>query len=210
MDIITIDFETYYDKQFSLSKLTTEEYIRSDLFEVIGVGVKINNEHTQWITGEHDEIKEYLQQLDWSNTLLVGHNNMFDGAILNWHFNIRPRAYTCTMCITRAVDGVQVSASLAQTVERHGIGVKGTEVQSALGKKRFDFRPDELDRYGDYCINDVDLTYALFYYMYNEMPKVEMKLIDITLRMFIEPKLLINHGSLDSHLTQIRSHKICS
>ena len=207
MDIITIDFETYYDKQFSLSKLTTEEYIRSDLFEVIGVGVKINNEHTQWITGEHDEIKEYLQQLDWSNTLLVGHNNMFDGAILNWHFNIRPRAYTCTMCITRAVDGVQVSASLAQTVERHGIGVKGTEVQSALGKKRFDFRPDELDRYGDYCINDVDLTYALFYYMYNEMPKVEMKLIDITLRMFIEPKLLINHGSLDSHLTQIRSHK---
>ena len=43
MDLITIDFETYYDKDFSLSKLTTEEYIRDPRFEVIGVAVKVNN-----------------------------------------------------------------------------------------------------------------------------------------------------------------------
>ena len=36
--LITIDFETYYDKEYSLSKLTTEEYIRDKKFEVIGVG----------------------------------------------------------------------------------------------------------------------------------------------------------------------------
>ena len=207
MDIITIDFETYYDKKFSLSKLTTEEYIRSDLFEVIGVGVKLNNEPTQWVTGEHDEIKQYLQQFDWSDVLLVGHNNMFDGAILNWCFDIRPRAYTCTMCISRAIDGVQVSASLAQAVKRHGIGEKGTEVLSALGKRKQDFRPEELDAYGDYCINDVELTYKLLHKFYKHIPKKELKLIDVTLRMFIEPKLRINHSALDSHLVQIRSHK---
>ena len=33
--LLTIDFETYYDKDFSLSKITTEEYVRSELFEVI-------------------------------------------------------------------------------------------------------------------------------------------------------------------------------
>jgi hypothetical protein len=42
MDIVTIDFETYYDKDYSLSKMTTEQYVRSPLFEVIGVGVKVN------------------------------------------------------------------------------------------------------------------------------------------------------------------------
>ena len=28
MDLITVDFETYYDKDFSLRKVTTEAYIR--------------------------------------------------------------------------------------------------------------------------------------------------------------------------------------
>lgn len=39
MKSLTVDFETMYDKYFSLSKLTTEEYIRDELFEVIGVAV---------------------------------------------------------------------------------------------------------------------------------------------------------------------------
>ena len=43
MDLITIDFETYYDQEYSLSKLTTEEYVRDTRFEVIGVAIKVNN-----------------------------------------------------------------------------------------------------------------------------------------------------------------------
>ena len=43
MDIVTIDFETYYDKDYSLSKMTTEQYVRSSLFEIIGVGIKVND-----------------------------------------------------------------------------------------------------------------------------------------------------------------------
>jgi hypothetical protein len=34
--MITLDFETYYDKDFSLTKLTTEEYVRGEQFETIG------------------------------------------------------------------------------------------------------------------------------------------------------------------------------
>ena len=39
-NLITIDFETYYDKEYGLKKFTTEEYIRDEKFEVIGVAVK--------------------------------------------------------------------------------------------------------------------------------------------------------------------------
>ena len=60
MNIITVDFETYYDKKFSLSKLTTEQYIRRPDFEVIGLGVKVNNGETEWLSGEHDDIKRYF------------------------------------------------------------------------------------------------------------------------------------------------------
>ena len=56
MDVITLDFETYYDKDFSLKKLTTEEYIRDPRFEVIGVGIKINHEATEWAWGTHEQL----------------------------------------------------------------------------------------------------------------------------------------------------------
>jgi len=42
MSFVTLDFETYYAKDFSLSRMTTEEYIRDPRFEVIGVSVKID------------------------------------------------------------------------------------------------------------------------------------------------------------------------
>ena len=56
VQIITIDFETYYDKKYSLSKLTTEEYINDTRFQVIGVGVKVNANKAEWFSGTHDEI----------------------------------------------------------------------------------------------------------------------------------------------------------
>jgi len=58
MDLITVDFETYYDKDFSLSKITTEEYVRSRLFEVIGVAIKVNNGPTEWASGSEDAIQD--------------------------------------------------------------------------------------------------------------------------------------------------------
>ena len=160
MDIITIDFETYYDRDFSLTKLTTEEYIRSDRFEVIGISVKVNNNGTEWASGTHEQIRQWLQEsFRWSDSLVLAHNTLFDGAILNWRFGINPRAWLDTLCMGRAIHGVEVGGSLKALAERYGLGEKGTEVINALGKGRLDFSEAELARYGDYCINDVELTY---------------------------------------------------
>ena len=37
MNLITVDFETYYSKDFGFAKMTTEEYVRHPDFEVIGI-----------------------------------------------------------------------------------------------------------------------------------------------------------------------------
>jgi DNA polymerase I-like protein with 3'-5' exonuclease and polymerase domains len=207
MDLITLDFETYYSKEFSLGKLTTEEYIRDPRFEVIGVAVKINNQQTEWASGTHEELKQYLQTFDWAKAMVLAHNTMFDGAILNWIFNISPRVYTDTLCISRGIHGVENSSSLKALSEKYDIGAKGTEVIQAIGKKREDFTESELDIYGDYCINDVDLTYKLFNIFCRSFPKKEFKLIDATLRMFIEPILELDVDMLEQHLTEIRKSK---
>ena len=208
MDLITVDFETYYSKDFSLSKLTTEEYIRDPRFEIIGVSVKVNNGPTEWASGTHEEFREYFNDFDWANSMVLAHNTMFDGAILSWLFGIRPRAWADTMCMGRGLHGVEVGASLKALSERYGVGEKGTEVLNALGKRREDFTESELDKYGDYCINDVELTYKLFALMNESMfPKKELKVIDCTLRMFIEARLELDLGLLEQHLISIRDRK---
>jgi len=208
MDLITIDFETYYDRDFSLSKITTEEYVRSDLFEVIGVSVKVNDQETEWASGTHQQIREWLQSsFEWERGFVLAHNTLFDGAILSWRFGISPRGWLDTLCMGRALHGVEVGGSLKALVERYGLGEKGTEVVNALGKRRLNFSDEELARYGDYCINDVELTYQLFNILTKKFPKQELRVIDQTLRMFIDPVLELDGDMLQQHLISIKQMK---
>ena len=208
MQLITLDFETFYSKDFSLTKMTTEEYVRDPRFEIVGVGIKVNNGDTEWASGTHEELKRYFDGFDWANSMVLAHNTMFDGAILSWLFDIRPRVWADTLCIARAVHGVEVGGSLKALAERYNLGVKGTEILNALGKRRLDFTDDELDSYGDYCINDVELTYKLFNRLLKQgFPKKELRIIDCTLRMFIHPMLELDCDLLEDHLYDIKLHK---
>ena len=208
MNLITLDFETYYDKQYSLSKLTTEEYIRDPRFETIGVSTKLNDEPPVWVTGSVPDILDHLHSLPWEDSMLLAHNTMFDGAILSWKYDIHPKALADTMLMSRARYGTEVSHSLKALSERRGAGQKGDEVIHALGKQRKDFTPEEMDRYGAYCVNDVELTYKLFAEMVREgFPQRELKLIDLTLRMFTEPMLELDAAHLLQHLDNVRTRK---
>lgn len=203
MDIITIDWETFYDKDYSLSKLTIEEYVRDARFEVIGVGVKLNGNKTVWLSGTFPQIKNYLKNnYEWANSVVLAHHTLFDGSIMSWLYDIHPKVWMDTLCIARAVHGVEVSGSLANLAELHGLLPKGTYAsEQALGKHRLDFTTAELAEYGDYCVNDVDLCYNLFnIFITNGFPKPELKAIDMTLRMFTEPVLKLDIPKLEKHL----------
>ena len=207
MSIITIDFETYYDKAFSLTKLTTEEYIRDDRFEVIGIAIKKDYDPSIWITGNRETIKKQLLKFDWDGSLVLAHNMQFDGAILNWEYGIKARGYLDTLCMARAVHGVEAGGSLKVLAERYQIGEKGTEVLDALGKYRKDFSRADLMQYGEYCKNDVELTYKLFNILHKNFPTKELRVIDTTLKMFIEPTLTLDHALLVEHLETVKNLK---
>jgi len=207
MSFVTLDFETYYDQQFSLKRLTTEEYIRDPRFEVIGVAMKIDEDETQWFSGTHEEIKAWLNQVDWNTSALLCHNTQFDGGILSFIFGIVPAYYFDTLCIARALHGVDAGGSLSALVKRYELGEKGTEVVNALGKKRLDFNSGDLDRYAGYCRNDVDLTYNLFNRLIERFPQSELDLIDMTIRMYTMPVLRVDDALLVERLDEIRQEK---
>jgi len=207
MKILTIDFETFYSREFSLTKVTTEEYIRSSQFETIGVSVQINDGKPVWFSGDAAAMHQFLTQFDWGNSLALAHNAPFDGAILSWVYGLSPKGWLDTLSMGRALHGTEVGGSLKVLANHYGIGEKGTEVENALGLRRKDFSPEQLQRYGEYCKNDVAITYALFQAMATDFPPTELRLIDLTVKMFTEPVLRLDVVLLKSYLEEVKLNK---
>lgn len=221
--LIVLDWETYYSKDFSLSKLTTEEYIRSPEFEVIGVSVKLDDEPAVWCTGDDFDVFAFLQKFPWDKSLAVAHNAMFDMAILSWKYGIKPLALGDTLSMARALHGSELSMSLKALAEHYKLQAKGEEVLAAMGMRRADFSPHGLKTYGAYCINDTEITHSLFGLLSKGFrvpfaddlkqlnrpgfPRSEMRLIDQTLRMFTEPVLELDKDVLVPHLEAVKEKK---
>jgi DNA polymerase len=200
MNILTIDFETYYSADLGFAKQTTEEYVRDQRFEVIGVSVQVNDGEPAWCSGDHETLCQFLSSYDWANSLALAHNAMFDGAILNWLYCLSPKGWLDTLSMGRALHGTEVGGSLKVLADFYNAGVKGTEVEDAKGLRREDFTDTHLATYGEYCKNDVRLTYSIFLLMSNNFPAAELRLIDLTIRMFTEPTLELDANLLEEHL----------
>ena len=218
MEVLTVDFETYYDKEYSLSKLTTEEYVRDPRFEVIMVGLRWPDGRHEVIDGTHLEIKHRFDEIEWGRYAVLCHNTMFDGAILAWRFGVNPAAWLDTLSMGRAMFGSR-NNSLASLATRYRLEDKGTFVTNMMGKRRKDISPGEFELYVEYCLNDVELCHQLWHLMSNgwynpsegdnrgEFPLQELKLIDLHIRMFTEPMLRLNLPKLEAHLENVLAHK---
>lgn len=207
MSLITLDFETYYSKDFSLSKMTTEAYIRSPSFETIGFGYKIDEQPAEWVTGSDHYIKSKLDELNLQQHTLLCHNTAFDGAILAWRYGIIPKVYLDTLSMARPVTGATVGGSLDKLTKKFMLGEKGTEVVKAIGKNRSVFAAHELAEYGEYCKNDVELTWRLFQVLREYSTPRELYIIDMMIRMYTDPVLKLDIDVLRQHLVGVQLKK---
>ncbi len=203
--LLTIDFETYYDFDYGLSKLTTSGYILDHRFEVIGVGV-VEGAERHWLSA--DEFRKFAQSVDWGTTCVLAHHAHFDALILSRYFGIRPGFIADTLSMANLLGlSSHVGGSLEKLAEHFGIGHKGREVLDAKGKHREDFTPAQLAAYGLYCLNDCALTFELFKRMEPLLPIVEMAVIDFTVKCFSEPSIYLNANTLQLALTEEREKK---
>ena len=208
--LVTLDWETYYSTDYTLSKSTTSDYIRDQRFQTIGVGVKVDNGPTVWLN--EWQFRKFKGGVDWSRTAVLMHHAHFDGFILSHHFNVVPAFYLDTLSMARALHGTEVGGSLAKLSTYYGAGEKGHEVIQAKGKRLQDFSVEDLRSYGEYCKNDVELTYDIFQKMlagYAGVPFPEFELwnIDTTIRFFTEPRLKLNSPLLEAYLIDERQRK---
>lgn len=199
--IMTVDFETYWDsKSFTLSKMTTEEYIRDERFTDFGACFHLygSDGPIEWVRG--CDIPEYVSRIDWGRTALLAHNAQFDVSILGWRYAVSPAFIFDTLSMARALRGVEVGNSLARLASAFGLPDKGQALHSTNGLRELDAQVEE--ELAEYCKHDVFLCERIFSALRVGYPTSELRLIDMTLRMYTEPTLLLDSAMLEQALVE--------
>lgn len=211
MDLITIDFETYYDKLYSLGRnMSMEDYVCDPRFEIIMVGIKINEAPATWHSfPTHDGYAQLFADLGLADSAIICHNTLFDALILQYHFGIIPKFLMDTLSMAQAVlKPYHRSISLASCLKATNCPMQKLDtVHSMLGRTRTSLTKQELDEYGLYCTTDVETTHWLWKHLKNSIPRKEFAVIDLTLRMYIESQFELDAEVLRGALHKEREKK---
>jgi DNA polymerase len=206
--IACVDFETFYSDEYTLKKLSTTDYIRDDRFEAQSCAIYLDDNEVIVAAG-YDEIVYELGRIDWSTTAFLGHHTQFDGLIATHHFGVYPCFWLDTMSMARMAFGVDSSVSLKALTERLGRPgkVHGQALVDVKGKHLADLSEEALDALLEYNADDVEDTRWIFDKMRPFVPDEELALIDITVRMYAEPTLLIDGERVARVYEQERTRK---
>lgn len=209
MDFVTVDFETAYDKEYSLSKMQTDEYVLDDRFQVIMCGIRHEDGRGE-VVFDRDPLALAVKMqaaVDWKNTVVCCHHAHFDGFIMTQRLGIKPKMWLDTLSMGRTLYPWLPSHSLNALAKELGLGRKGDAVHNVQGMWLRHFAGNLFREYADYCMNDVMLTYKMAKLMLERLPVSELLYIDMTVRMFTEPKFIGDVGKLKEYLRSERARK---
>jgi DNA polymerase len=189
MKIATVDLETYWAVGHSLTKMSPIAYCMHEDTEIISCAFKFGDDPTVVVFGEQAVI-DYCNRVDWSQYWVVGHNlSGFDSMILAWRLGVKPKLWGCTLAMARPIHAKDVGLSLAKLVTHYGLGYKDqTVLHNTKGRRLADFTDEEIAEMRIYNAADVDQCYGLLRKLIPQTRKDEVKLIDMTIRMLIEPQ----------------------
>lgn len=198
--LLAIDFETYFDSDCTLKKLNYIQYLNHPKFEVLGAAVLADDRH-EFLT--HDELVDFLDDLDPSETDVLAYNTLFDGCILAWRYGFKPRKWLDALSMARGALALP-SHSLDAVAQYFGLPSK--KAATFKGKTWSELTFEEQRELSDYAEHDVWLCHEI-YDKLMPYPQDELDLIDLTIRMFVEPRLELDLPLANELLLEQRTHK---
>lgn len=207
--LLGFDFESYYDTEYSLSKMDPPSYILDPRWETIGCSFKEDEKPAFFVDGP--DVGKYVATHDPAKTTTYAFNALFDNCILAWHYGFVPTRMYCTMRLAVAIEGHKLKAGASlRSVGRHlQIGEKGTTIESARGLHRSDMltSPVFWQEYQDYANNDNEMNHDILFKLIPRLPTAERRLMDRVLRCAVEPQFLVDTVMLRQHLKDLRREK---
>lgn len=195
--LVTVDFETYYDEDYTLRKLSTSEYIRDARFKAQMVGIRIGDKATRWYPA--DKIAGALRAIPWATHSFLGHHAQFDGLILWERYGVSPLKIYDTLSMARALYANDIGAGLeAVSVFTGGPGKIHDVLELTRGVLKWSAALTA--KVGPYCCRDVEETLRVFKHMLPRFPAEEIELIGHICRMFTEPVLRVDRPRVQKEL----------
>jgi len=217
---VYIDMESFWSVTHTLSRMTNIEYVMHPETEIISMCMKVGNQGAAMVYFGEDEIKKALSMVDWSRSMVIGHNmSGFDALILKWRFDISPKMWGCTLAMARSRYNADVGGSLGKLVahfkeELEAMGISGVKDQSALvntkGKHLKDFTKEEIKAMAVYNKDDTEQCAGLFKILARDFPAKELLQIDLTTRMLVDPQFEVDQGLLRTTLASVQEEKLRS
>lgn len=209
--LLTLDFETYWSSEFTLKKLSIEEYVRSPEFKVFGAAVKYNDQPARWMNEQ--QLRDFFANVPWGDVALLCQNAPFDALILFHLFGITPALYICTLAMARMMlprnrHNLKILSHMA------GLPPKGDAVNLTKGLREL---PPLIEQaLGEYACGDTDNTRGVFNWLLTGKPASaagvelpfgfpinELEIIDATIRMFANPKLGLDRARARKLLAKV-------
>lgn len=195
--LVSLDFESYWDQDYTLKKMSTSEYIRDPRFKAQMLGIKVGNGKTRIIPAS--KIKAELAKINWATHSLLAHNAQFDAFILSHHYGVHPAFIFDSLSMARGLHSNDIGAGLDEvSVYYGGAGKLKDVLEQTLGVQVWG--KELFARAGVYCANDVDEMLRIFKLMLPKMPSDEIELIDLTCKMFTSPVLKVDIPRVEKEL----------
>lgn len=197
--VVTVDFETYFDADYTLRKMNTSSYIRDARFKPHMAGIKIGRRPVKVYSGK--KLTDALKAIDWSTHALLCHNTAFDGFILSHHFDVVPYLYLDTLSMARGLHSNDIGAGLDEVAQFYGVGNKIADILASSKGVR-DLDKELYAKMAEYCAEDVRLTFEIFQFMLAVFPANELRLIHHTIKMFCDPVLKVDTPRVEKELAR--------
>ena len=210
MKTLVIDFESYVDNNFSLSKLTIAEYVLDPRCHIHGVATCRPDGRAEFRTDVAAALAELQAEfgVSFEQVVVVCHNAYFDLFILNHRYGIRPRYFIDTMLLSYHVHGRKTAgsgefASLGALAKRYGLQEKG-DLDFMWGVRNPSVQ--QLAQLTEYAINDARITALLAAPLLAQItcPEVELPILMHAVRMFTEGGIRVDVPAIATLEDEVR------
>ena len=210
MNFLFIDFETWWSKDHTLTKMSPADYVMHPETELISMSIKAGLKSPARVFLGEDKIKEVCSKINWGDYAVVAHNmSGFDSMLMAWRLGIKPKMWLCTLAMARPIHTITIGNSLARLVQHYNIGVKdNSALINTQGKHLKDFTQAELEAMKQYNAADTEQCAELFKKLAKHYTAKELWQIDATIRMLVEPAFVLDVSMLETALSVERDQKL--
>jgi DNA polymerase len=202
LQTLFIDFETYYDNEYSLKRMTTAAYVMDERFLSRGASVAIDDGEPLWLPD--DKLRLFLKDIDWGNTRVVAHNTLFDGFILVHRYGYTPAEWCDTVSLLSYWFDWD-NMALKNAARRLGLQDKGDALEATKGKR--ELSDDEQAALDEYAIGDLVICRDIFNQLHGITMPEELAAIDMTIDMMVYPRWETKPDKLEEYADRLASEK---